>query len=649
MNEPAISGRTSSVLVVGMILIGLYLAKSYNYLLFHVLVEFFSVAVACGIFMIAWNTRRIMDNNYLLFIGIASLFVGSIDLVHTLAYKGMNVFPGYGPNLATQLWIAARYLQSIALLVAPWFIGRKLKSGPVLAVFGTITSLLLAAVFSGYFPDCFVEGLGLTLFKKGSEYLICLLLLGALLFMHRKMSTFDQSVVRFLTSAIVSFIAAELAFTLYTDVYGISNAIGHFLKFAGFYLVYKALIETSLAKPYALLFRELKESEERYRHLYKDTPVMLHSIDRDGRLVSVSNFWLEYLGYDRDETIGRKITEFFTEESRCYAEEVVLPEFFKSGACKKVPYQLVKKNGEMLDVLLTATAERDEQGEINRSLTVMIDITEQKLAAEQIEDLSASIADKAIELEEANVELESANAELEISNQALGETNQRLEAANLELEAFSHTVSHDLRSPLTCISGFCQILNEQCADQLDVQCKGFIDNIHDETLRMDQLISALLNFSQLNRQELLRETIDLSEIANACVLGLQMREPDRQIKVSVAAGVTVDGDPLLLRVVMENLLGNAWKYTGKQAAASIEFGVQETDGKPVYFVRDNGAGFDMTEAHRMFAAFQRLHDRSEFEGTGIGLTTVQRIIQRHGGRIWAEGEKGKGATFFFTL
>jgi len=613
--------RTSTLLLAAAVLVGLILANLYNYLLFHTLVEIFSVVVACGIFIIAWNTRRIMNNNYFLFVGIASLFVAFIEIAHILAYKGMGIFPGASADLATQLWITSRYLQSLSFLLAPWFLGRKLRVGWAFAIFLIATALLLTTIFSGTFPACFVEGSGLTPFKKGSEYLVCLLLLGALFFLDRKKRDFDGDVVRLLTGALLTFVAAGLAFTLYTDVYGISNAAGHFLQFAGFYLVYKALIETALARPYDLLFRDLKQSEERYRRLYKDTPVMLHSIDRDGRLVSVSNYWLAYLGYGKNEAIGSKLTDFFTEESRRYAEEVVFPEYFRTGFCKDVPYRIRTKNGEILDVLLSATADRDDRGEIVRSLAVMIDITERKQAAEKIASLNASLAAKAEELEK----------------------------ANRELEAFSHTVAHDLRAPLTNISGACQGLSELCADTLDVKSKKFIDYIHDETLRMDLFISALLDFSHLNRQELHREELDLSEMAEAIVLGLRMREPERQVTFTLAEGAKCLGDPVLIYSVLENLLGNAWKYSGHRDAARIEFGMTAGEGRPVFFVRDNGAGFDMGQSHRLFGAFQRLHNRNEFAGTGLGLTTVQRIIHRHGGEIWAEGEKDRGATFFFTL
>jgi len=441
--------------------------------------------------------------------------------------------------------------------------------------------------------------------------------------------------VRLLSAAIGVLIASELAFTLYNDVYGIANMIGHFLKFVGFYLIYKAIIETGLARPYDLLFRELKESEERYRQLYLETPMMLHSIDPEWKLVNVSNYWLAHLGYERDEVINRRFTDFFSEESRRYAEEEVLPRFFRTGFCKEVPYRVVKKSGEVIDVLLTAAVERDEKRETARSLAVMVDVTARKRAEQEIELLNRELVARAAELEEANCELEA--------------TLDQLEAANQELEAFNYTVSHDLRIPLTCIDGYSSLLLELSSERLDDQGKGFIEDIRGATDRMDKLINTLLDFSRISRSEINRTRVDLNELARAVAAQLRINEPGRRVAFTIAEGLKVDGDFRLLRAVLENLIGNAWKYTGKREEAAIEFGTTVCEGKPAYFVRDNGAGFDMGEADGLFAPFQRLHRREEFEGSGIGLATVKRIIERHGGRVWADGEVGKGATFYFTL
>ena len=249
-----------------LVLSGLYLTSLYSYLLFHSLSEIFSVVVACGIFMVAWNSRQFLDNNYLLFIGIAYLFVGSLDLLHTLAYKGMGVFQGYGANLPTQLWIAARYIESFSLLIAPLVLGRKLRSSFVLMGYLLAVVILLASIFHWrIFPDCFVEGVGLTPFKKISEYIICFILIGSIALLVRKQKEFDRVILRFLVASILLTIAAELAFTSYISVYGIANLFGHLCKIISFYLIYKAIIETGLTKPYDVLFRNLKQSEEALR------------------------------------------------------------------------------------------------------------------------------------------------------------------------------------------------------------------------------------------------------------------------------------------------------------------------------------------------------------------------------------------------
>lgn len=366
--------------------------------------------------------------------------------------------------------------------------------------------------------------------------------------------------------------------------------------------------------------KALKESELLYRHLYNDTPVMLHSIDHNGRLVSVSNYWIDTLGFKRSEVLGRRTSEFLTDKSRRYAEEVILPEFFRTGVCKEVPYQFVKKSGEILDVLLSAIAEKDDEGKIVRSLAVIIDVTERKKAQKEIEKLNIDLAERAVELEN----------------------------TNRELEAFSYSVSHDLRTPLTVIGGFSQLIQKLSGQNLDSQSLEYLDIIYSSTLSMEKLIDALLNFSMLTRVELHRKEFDLGAIAHMVAAELAITDPDRQATFLISKGVTANGDADLLRIVLENLLGNAWKFTSNQEEVTIEFGMMDAEGGQIYYVRDNGPGFAMDHADKLFTPFHRLYDK-ETEGHGIGLSTVERIIKRHGGKVWAEGEPGKGATFYFTL
>jgi signal transduction histidine kinase len=255
-----------------------------------------------------------------------------------------------------------------------------------------------------------------------------------------------------------------------------------------------------------------------------------------------------------------------------------------------------------------------------------------------------------LRVRERTQELGTAQAELQKTNAELMQLTLELRAANRELEAFSYSVSHDLRAPLRSIDGFSQMLLEDCADTLDAQGQDYLQRIRMATQHMAELIEALLELSRVTRAELSRKGLDLTAMAHMIAADLQRYEPARQVVFVIAEGLTASGDARLLRVALENLLGNAWKFTAKKDQACIEVGsVKQPDGALAYFVRDNGAGFDMTYAQRLFGAFQRLHRKSEFAGTGIGLATVQRIIHRHGGRIWAEGVVDHGATFYFTL
>jgi light-regulated signal transduction histidine kinase (bacteriophytochrome) len=227
--------------------------------------------------------------------------------------------------------------------------------------------------------------------------------------------------------------------------------------------------------------------------------------------------------------------------------------------------------------------------------------------------------------------------------------NSDLKVMNDELEAFNYSVAHDLRNPLNNIASCCQAIEMMCGDHLQGECKDFLVQASQETLRMNKLIGTLLEFSRLAHIEPHRETVDATAMAREVIEELKCAESERSVEVCIGNGITVYADPNLLRIALTNVLGNAWKYTRLRDSALVEFGMEELDGEKVYFVRDNSIGFDMAEAERLFAPFQRLSDAAGYHGCGIGLGTVDRIIRRHGGRIWAEGEKGKGATFYFTF
>lgn len=285
---------------------------------------------------------------------------------------------------------------------------------------------------------------------------------------------------------------------------------------------------------------------------------------------------------------------------------------------------LVFPDGRTVNTLISASPLYDEAGRLRGSLTVIVDLTQRKRAEQEILRL---------------------NADLE---QRVRQRTAQIEAINKELEAFCYSVSHDLRAPLRSIRGFSEVLLERYAGNLDPQGQEFLRRACQSSVQMDGLIEDLLKLSRVSRSEIQWQTCDLSRLADSILENLRVNNPERAVECRVARNLRARGDEGLLRIVLENLLQNAWKFTGKQPRPRIEFDIT-TDPQRPFFIRDNGAGFDMNHVDRLFGVFQRLHSANEFPGTGIGLATVQRIINRHGGRTWAEGAQNQGATFYFTL
>jgi signal transduction histidine kinase len=287
---------------------------------------------------------------------------------------------------------------------------------------------------------------------------------------------------------------------------------------------------------------------------------------------------------------------------------------------------------------------QDEIGLLSDSFNAML--AEIERATKELEASNRESAREVAERRRAEAEILRLNAELE---QRVRERTAQLEYTNGELEAFCYSVSHDLRAPLRSIDGFSQALVEDCSKELSEDALGYLGRIRASTERMAQLIEDLLNLSRVSRGELDQQELDIAELARKVVADLRHRDPGRNVEISIWEGMQARGDSRLLRAALENLIGNAWKFTAKAAHPRIEVGVLRDGGRGTFFVRDNGAGFDMKFSNKLFGAFQRLHSVNEYQGTGIGLATVQRIVHRHGGRIWADARPGKGAVFFFTL
>jgi PAS domain S-box-containing protein len=380
-------------------------------------------------------------------------------------------------------------------------------------------------------------------------------------------------------------------------------------------LVIGLLIQRNLKRKAEASVQQKTEELDQFFNVSLD---LLCIANTDSYFLRLNPAWERILGYSREELTAKRFLDFVHPDDLLRTQEAVSVQesqqrviaFENRYRCKDGTYRWLEWSSVPAGNLIYAAAR---------------DITERKRAEAEVFAL---------------------NTELE---QRVRDRTAQLEAANRELEAFAYSVSHDLRAPLRAMDGFSGVLLSSQRARLDEQGQHYLDRIQEAACRMGLLIDDLLKLSRVSRGALERTRVDLGALAGEIAAELRARDPLRQAEFAIEEGMIVEGDARLLRIALENLLGNAWKFTGPRPAARIEVGAMEDDGDRVYHVRDNGVGFDMAYASKLFAPFQRLHGMQEFPGTGIGLATVQRIVARHGGRVWARAEVSGGATFSFTL
>lgn len=368
--------------VGGLLLLGaIALTSLYSFPLFHTVAELFGISVAIGIFMIVWNSRRFVVNDYLLFIAIAGLFVAAVDLLHTVAYHGVGVFPTNDSNIASQLWVVGRYLQAASFLIAPVFLSRRLKVSWTFIAFAALAAVPTAAIFAGVFPTAYVTGQGLTMFKNVSEYLIIGIFAGAFAFLYRRRDSFEPIVARLLLGAIAVYALAEGLFTMYVNVYGGFNLAGHLVRIAGIYLVYRAIIVTALARPYGLLFRDLKlseealrGSEERFRTTFEQAHIGIANVDLGGRWMRVNDRLCEIVGRSREDLAHLTSQEITWPED--LERELLLIERLRSGeiATYSIEKRYVRPDGSPRWVQLSRSLFRDDYGMPGHFIAVLEDI-----------------------------------------------------------------------------------------------------------------------------------------------------------------------------------------------------------------------------------------------------------------------------------
>lgn len=351
----------------------------------------------------------------------------------------------------------------------------------------------------------------------------------------------------------------------------------------------------------------LQEALRNVEDIYNNAPVGYYSTNADGVFIEINKTFLDWLQYKREEVVGKmRFRDLLNEDSR-NRHSGIFEKFKKLGSLRDVTFDAVRKDGTAFNILVNATAQYDANGQFIMSRSTVLDYTDQYRAHQTIEQL------------------------------------------NHELESFSYSVSHDLRAPLRSIHGYTQILTEDYAPKLDKEGQRLLTVVVNNAQRMAKLIDDLLDFSRVSRKDIASSRVNTESLVQSIISELRPTEPGRNIDIKLHFLDPCDGDPNLLRQVWVNLLSNAFKYTRKKEQASIEIFSESTAAESVYCVRDNGTGFNMQYADKLFGVFQRLHRQNEFEGTGVGLAIVQRIVTRHGGSVWAVGEVDKGASFYFSL
>ncbi|OGU17343.1 MAG: hypothetical protein A2076_03835 [Geobacteraceae bacterium GWC2_53_11] len=454
------------VVTLTSITLALYLASLYNYLLFHSLIETTTIAIGFALFMLTWNARKFLGNDCLKIIGIGYAFIAFIDLLHTLAYKGMNVFPGFNANLPTQLWIAARYLQAVTLCVAPIFVERNMDKRIIFGVSATSVALLVMLVFSGNFPDCYIEGKGLTDFKIASEYVISALLLTSLYLFYRIRHHFIARVFILTATSIAFTVLSELSFTAYASVYGFANLAGHFSKLAAFYLIYRAILVTGIKEPFDLIFRELTQteealrkshdsleervrertaelrvSEERYRSLIRKVQAAIVLHDGQGQILTSNPLAQELLGLSADQLLDKELVDpewhFLRENgsilpvaeypvSQVLATRMPFRNFVAGVSCPG--------RNNVTWVLVNSEPEYDETGEIIQVVVSFVDITELKRVEETLHIQAVELEEEVAERQMAQESLQEQAVLLENEIEERRNTQDELEQLNENLE-----------------------------------------------------------------------------------------------------------------------------------------------------------------------------------------------------------------------
>lgn len=675
MNSRSSRGQTASPdpylgislgegMVVLLLLYGTHLTSHYNYLLFHGLAEIFSILIAGTIAIVAINCWGLVRNQYVLFIGISYLFVGFLDILHTLAFKGMPIFKDYD-YYAPQLWIAARYLESISMLIGLSLLGsEKRVSLPwSMAGYSIVTAGLVASIFYfKVFPVCFVAGQGLTDFKVFSEYIICTIMLGNIALLYWRRQHFTPQVYRLLSGSAILMIGMELCFTLYfsdsmSDAF---NKIGHLLKIGTFYLMYKAVIVTAFRDPMQLLFRELGEQEAELEsrviertHQLAESEKLFHAICDTSPMAIYMSSGVEQLGGYINPTFTRLFGYTINEVPSVAAWWPLAypdPEYRRwvSEEWASRVARAIETRGEIepMDVVVTA-----KNGDKKYITWGFVSIGEQNWAFGL--DLTArKEAEAELELHRHHLE-----AMVEERTTALTLAKEAAEAANRAKSTFLATMSHELRTPLNAIMGMTELAQRRAIDTKQIDQ---LSKVTKASRNLLAIITDILDMSRIEADRLRFQSIDFRldqviENVSNLMHGLA-DEKHLELRIEIAPAVTrlsLQGDPQRLGQILTNLVANAVKFTDAGAVTVSARLIEETatDFKLRFDVQDTGIGISVEDQTRLFRAFEQIDGSftRKYGGSGLGLAISKQLVKLMHGDIHVESELGAGSTFWFTV
>jgi len=675
MAKPSgVTGNWTISIVWIVIIAGLYLTSLYNYLLFHSLSEIFSIFVACGIFVVAWNSRRFMDNNYLLFLGIAYLFIGGLDLVHTLAYKGMGIFSGYDANLPTQLWISARYIESMSLLIAPLFIHRKLNTRVVFVSYALLASLMLASIFYwNIFPDCFIGGTGLTRFKKISEYFICLMLMGSIFLLFQKKKEFDKNIFRLLIASIILTIGSELAFTFYIKVHDLSNLTGHFLKLISFYLIYKSIIESGFVKPYSLLFRNLKQREEELHtlNLELEKRVDQRTADLQKEVMERTQAQEEVL---KTKNRLRSVFDGISEPL------LLLDGHLTVKMLNKAAIEYYKINDQDLIEKPCYRAFRDRSKPCEDCNIAPAVLEGRHVGFERKGFMSPERLERVViyPLKEGSGEFRSAIIRIsDITDSKMLERQLIQREKMAALGVLISGIAHEINNPNNYISVNIPILRDYLnvvmpmVDEyakkhpdLEIMHMSYpefredifelLDNVQHGSRQIKFIVRDLKVFSKPAKDKRI-EIIDLKPIIEKVVAFCRskIKRTVKTFNVHIPESLPeVLIDSQSLEQILINLLINAAQAFEKpmDENSNVNLVVSMDNSRKnrlIIEVIDNGGGMDEKTLEKIFTPF--FTTKSSEDGIGLGLYIVQNLIEKMGGCIEVESKLGSGSNFRIIL